>query len=139
MAQGTPTSAARQVLSLFLPFPQELSLGPMAFPAHGKQMPSSGGTGGVETAPAGHLEAQYHCVTLGTSLLPLGPGDERVGPPDQAICDLVAHLCLLSSQGITSVPQITRTGACVAPAFHPLVRHPDPGQDAFHSPSWASL
>lgn len=58
VAQDAPTSAAHQVLSLFLPFPQELSLGPMAYPARGKQvLSSSGGTGGVETAAVGHLEA----------------------------------------------------------------------------------
>lgn len=39
--------------------------------------------GEVERAPAGHLEAWLSFVTLGRSLPPLGPDDERVGPPDQ--------------------------------------------------------
>lgn len=35
---------------------------------------------------------------------PLGPDDERVGPPDEVLLDL------LSGEVITSVPQVGRTG-----------------------------
>lgn len=35
----------------------------------------------MERAPAGHLEAWYSHVTMGRSLLPLGPDGERVGLP----------------------------------------------------------
>lgn len=63
----------------------------------------------MERALAVHLEVWYSSVPSGRSLPPLGPDDERVGPPDQGICDLVVILDLLSGRVITSVPQVTRT------------------------------
>lgn len=58
----------------------------------------------MERAPAGRLEAWYSHVTLGRSLLPVGPDGERVGLPKQGTCDLVVLLDL-SGQVITSVPK----------------------------------